>query len=133
MKVLIPVVNSVDAKYTIASEFYETETYCLYDRVTDKYEWFSIDEITNNIGNLGFSLKRKGILSVIMIEMPQIAIELFCEMGIVVYHAKGADLATNIQLFNNNKLNHLIVVDSDMPIIKLPSCTSNCGTCKSLC
>lgn len=133
MKVLIPVVDHENAKNKITKEFDEASSYCIYDSSNKTYEWLPTNALTSKIGNISFALKRKNILSVIIREMPIMAIHLFTEMGISLYSAHSDNLVENINLFNKNKLNSLTSLNGNITQSTDLNCNASCGSCSSGC
>ncbi len=115
MKVLIPVVDHKNARNKIMKEFDEANSYCIYDSSNKTYKWLPTNSLTSKIGNISFALKRKGILSVIIREMPIMAIHLFSEMGIALYPALGNSVDENIKLFDNKELKPLTILNGNVP------------------
>ncbi|MBN2595208.1 MAG: NifB/NifX family molybdenum-iron cluster-binding protein [Marinifilaceae bacterium] len=133
MKVLIPVVDHENAKNKITKEFDDAASYCIYDSLNKTYEWLPTNALTSKIGNISFALKRKGILSVIIREMPIMAIHLFSEMGIALYSAQGNNLDENIKLFDKEELSPLTIVNGNVTQIHVSNCSTSCGSCNSGC
>jgi predicted Fe-Mo cluster-binding NifX family protein len=133
MKVLIPVVNHKDEKNIICKEFDDAKYYCIYDSLNKTYEWEPVSSFTNKIGNISFALKRKGILSVIVRNMPIMAVHLFTEMGIKLYPAEGKYLYLNIELLNHNKLSTLFFDKGSKSDSETENCSTSCSSCNSGC
>ncbi|BAX82204.1 NifB/NifX family molybdenum-iron cluster-binding protein [Labilibaculum antarcticum] len=131
MKVLIPVVDHENAKNKITKEFDDAASYCIYDSLNKTYEWIPTNALTSKIGNISFALKRKGILSVIIREMPIMAIHLFTEMGIALYPAQGNSLDENINLFDKKELKPLTILNENVPQLAVSNRNSSCGSCSS--
>lgn len=129
MKVLIPVVDYENAKNKITKEFDDATSYCIYDSSNKTCEWLPTSALTSKIGNISFALKRKGILSVIIREMPIMAIHLFSEMGIALYPALGSCLDENIKLFDKKELTPLTILNGNVTQLTV----SNCSSCNSGC
>ena len=133
MKVLIPVVDHENEKNKITREFDDAASYCIYDSLSKTYEWLPTNALTSKIGNISFALKRKGILSVIIREMPVMAIHLFTEMGIALYPAQGNNLEENIKLFDKEELHPLTIVNGNVTHVSVSNCSTSCGSCNSGC
>lgn len=133
MKVLIPVIDHENAKNLITKEFDNANSYCIYDSLNKTYEWVSTNFLTSKIGNISFALKRKGILAIIMREMPLMAIHLFSEMGITLYPAQGNSLNDNIKLFEQKELSPINVSNEIIPKNVISNCNTSCGSCNSQC
>lgn len=133
MKILIPVVDCEVEKNIICKEFDDATYYCIYDSLNNTYEWEHVSSFTNKIGNISFALKRKGILSVIVRNIPIMAIHLFTEMGIKLYPAEGKYLYLNIELLSKNRLSTYFLPNGIKSDTEIESCNTSCSSCHSGC
>lgn len=128
MKVMIPVMNDSDEKYQIAKGFINANHACIYDTELKTYEWITTDELSKNVGNLSFELKRKGIYTVISTHMPILALGLFVESGLGVFKAHGNKVEENIKLFEDKQLE---TFTSAMSMTHNGCSPVACGSCSS--
>jgi len=130
MKVILPVLDNSEQKYNLAKGIINAAFLCVYDCENKTYEWLVTEELTNKPGNLSLALKRKSISTVICNQMPIIALGLFIESGLKVFHAHGDNLIENIKLFENKQLQPFTAVSA----LAIQACSSGaCGSCKSSC
>ncbi len=130
MKIILPVLDNTDRKFELAKGIHNAAFLCVYDCENKTYEWLTTAELSNKPGNLSLALKRKGIFTVICKQMPVIALGLFMESGLKVYHACGNQLEENIKFFENQQLQPFSAVSA----LAIQACSSGaCGSCKSSC
>lgn len=128
MKIVIPVTNLPDDQKSIAKSFHNSEYVCIYNDADKSLECLPARKISDNPGNLGFELKRRGIGAVISPQMPLMALNFFAESGLPVFQAKGEDIQENIRLF---MLSQLPLLTAQMS--KASPCSGSCGSCGSNC
>lgn len=134
MKIIIPVVDDNDGKYTIAKGFHNIEYSCIFNSLNSSFKWIKTKEISSMEENLSIALKRDGIYSVVTSHMPFLAVRLFRESGLAIYKSKGKNVKDNISLFLNNELEAFTPqMNSDSIFNPCGSCSENSSTCGSDC
>lgn len=125
MKVLIPVVDSLDQKETIASSFNATMHVCLFDTELESISWLETDHPIHSEGNLIDEMVRLEIGGVITQKIQTMAYRLFRENGIKIYCAEGSELAYNLDLFIREELPTFSMLEA------LGGCSTSCSDCAS--
>ncbi|MCQ2218130.1 MAG: hypothetical protein MJZ33_06540 [Paludibacteraceae bacterium] len=103
MKVLFPVQNDDERKFTIADDINAKNFVCVYDTLTHQIQWTSNSELSSNAKpNLSCAIKKMGVESVVLLEDEH---DLNLRgSGIDVYRTRTKDLISAIKLLNQNKL-----------------------------
>ena len=129
MKIIIPVSAIDDKENSEVKGFHNTEYVCVYNCISETYEWLSKTTITEKEGNMSIELKRRGVSTIISKEMPLMALALFTESGFKVLKSKSENVKGNIELYYQNKLEPFTFQSPDI----YSSCGNTCGTCNSSC
>lgn len=129
MKIVIPVTENCSSEKRIAGSFHNSEYVCIYNSADQSLELVLSRQISDNPGNLGNELKRRGVGAVISQQMPLMALGFFVESGLQVFQAKGEDIEENIRLFN---LCQLPLLTAQLAKTT-SSCSGSCGSCNTVC
>lgn len=129
MKVIVPVIDNMSGKNSIAAGFHNAEYVCIYDCKCETFEWLRTKDISSNAGKLGQELKNKEIGTVISTNMPLMALGVFTDNGLKVLKAFGTNLFDNIQLFRNNQLQPITAQSS----LEMSACSGSCQSCNTKC
>jgi len=127
MKIIIPIVDT-ETKKCIADSFHSTEDACIYNSVSQTYEWIATKSIIKE-GNLGQVLVQNGIDAVISKNMPLMALGFFTESGLTVYKAESSNLEENIDWFMHMQLKPM----TNASVKINTGCSGSCGSCNTTC
>lgn len=106
MKVLFPVQNDDERKFTIADDINAKNFVCVYDTLTHQIQWTSNSGLSSSVSkNLSSTIKEMGVDGVVTLnEDDSLGLKV---KGIAVFQTKTKDLISAIKLLNQNKLPHM--------------------------
>ena len=128
MKVVIPVIDKEQNRYTIANGFNEKGCICVYDSVANDIVWYEPSNVAENLANLLPELAKREILQVITTGIKPMALNVFCNSGFTVYRSYGDNLMVNIELFNKESLP---IYEMKVSLEDAAACGGSCHSCSS--
>lgn len=104
MKVLFPVQNDDERKFTISSDINAKSFVCVYDTLTHQIQWTSNSELSTENASQKISCAIKGMGVQGFVSLNEDDCYDLVDNGIDVFRTKTRDLISAIKLLNQNKL-----------------------------
>lgn len=126
---MLPIVDKKSGREKVAQGFHNAKEVCIYDSLSNSYEWMRAQEISKNPGDFSNELKRLGIKTVISCYMPPMALRIFARSGLNVYKARGNSVTENVRFFRKKQLEPF----TSQATREMWGCSGSCGTCGTSC
>lgn len=130
MKIAIPIIDTAENKYTIASSLNVNGYLCLYDSESNAGRWMKTIDLAPDMGELLHELERKTVTAIITEQIHPMALKVLVNRGFDVFQAYGNALGENIKFYNDKKLkkfNYKKALDF------ANACGGACNSCATEC